>query len=291
MDANTFDSSSLKTYVACPRKYYWRYVRHLLKKGPKSPPLSFGTAIHEALRLWYIHHDIELVVDAFHDLWDERFSDKKRTHDRGEALLRGYAKRYDQEHFTWISEPETTFNLDLNGSTFVGRFDGIVNFQGTPLVIDHKTATKYGSTYFYQFRPDMQMSAYVWAANQLYEETIEGALINVLYFTTRQIDYYRSLINRQAWEIQEFLDVATRNIAEIRSKDVTDHTDWEPRWSFCQHWGTCPYRDLCTEKDPEPLIQSMYRVEEWDPEEEFDIDKKRKKLKEYVEEPKLWVLS
>jgi len=289
MDATTFDSSSLKTYISCPRKYYWRYVRHLLQKGRKSAPLNFGTAIHEALRVWYTDHDAEEAIMTFHDLWDERFADNKRTHEKGDALLSGYFEKYEKETFTWISEPETVFKLDFFGNTFVGRFDGVIDFQGMPLIIDHKTSTRMGSSYFYSFRPDMQMSAYIWAARQLFPQHIEGALINVLYFTTKQMDYIRSIIERQDWEIQEFLDVASRNITEIQMRDPEDHMDWEPRWEYCQHWGTCPYRDLCTEKNPEPLIESMYKVDEWDPEEEFDIEVKRKKLKEYVEEPRLWV--
>lgn len=291
MDKDTFDSSSLKTYISCPRLYYWRYVRHLLPKGYKSAPLDFGTAIHEGLRIWYTTHDIDEAIEVFHDLWDERFEDKKRTHERGDNLLRGYAERYRVETFDWISEPEMVFKLDLFGNTFVGRFDGVISFQGTPLIIDHKTATRMGNSYFYQFRPDMQMSAYVWAGKQLFDVDIEGALINVLYFTTRQMDYYRSITQRQPWEIQEFLDVASRNIEEIKSRDPNNHMDWEPRWEYCQHWGTCKYRDLCTEKNPEPLVDSLYRIDEWDPEEEFDINVKRRKLEEYEEEPKLWIMD
>lgn len=289
MDKTTFDSSSLGTYISCPRKYYWRYVRHLLPRGYKSAPLDFGTAIHEALRIWYTTHDAEEAISTFHDLWDERLEDNKRTHEKGIELLSGYFKKYERETFTWISEPETVFKLDFYGNTFVGRFDGVIDFQGLPLIIDHKTATRMGSSYFYKFRPDMQMSAYVWAARQLFGDEIAGALINVLYFTTKKMGYFRSIVERQDWEIQEFLDVASRNIEEIKSKDREDHMDWEPRWAYCQHWSTCMFRDLCTEKNPEPLVQSMYRVDEWDPEEEFDIEKKRKKMAEYVKEPKLWI--
>lgn len=289
MDESTFDSSSLNTYVCCPRKYYWRYVRHLLPKGYKSAPLDFGTAIHEALRIWYTTGDPKESLDAFHDLWDERFADKKRTHEKGIDLLTGYFETYQNETFEWISEPERVFKLDFFGSEFVGRFDGVIMFQGLPLVIDHKTATRMGKNYFYQFRPDMQMSAYSFAAQQLYPDLdISGVFLNVLYFTTTKIEYHRDIIQREEWELQEFIDVATRNIAEIKTLDRDDHTDWEPRWAYCQHWYTCMFRDLCTEKYPEDLIGSLYRKEEWDPEEEFDLERKKKKLEEYEEEPRLY---
>lgn len=293
MDENTFDSSSLNTYVSCPRRYYWRYVRNLLPRDYKAAPLDFGTAIHEALRLWYTNHNAVKAIEAFHDLWDERFADKKRTHEKGIDLLTGYFERYGKrDTFDWISEPECVFKIRFGSCFFVGRFDGVINFQGTPYVIDHKTATRMGSNYFYQFRPDMQMTAYTWAAKQLFPDLdIRGVFLNILYFTTKQMDYHRDTTERQEWEIEEFLDVASRNIAEIRVKNREDHMDWEPRWSYCQHWGTCPYRDLCTEEDPQPLIDTLYREEEWDPEEEFDLDRKKKKLEEYVEEPRLYAVD
>ncbi len=288
MDKNTFDSSSLNTYLSCPRKYYWRYVRHLRKKGYKKAPLDFGTAIHEALRIWYVKHDAKEALEVFHELWDERFADRLRTHEKGEDLLIGYFQKYKKETFTWISKPEMSFKVDFLGSNFVGRFDGVIDFQGTPLVIDHKTATRMGNSYFNSYRPNMQMSAYVWAARQLFPELdIRGVMINVLYFTTKRMEYPREIIPRRDWEIQEFLDVASRNIANIKARDREDFKDWEPRWCSCTDWGTCQFRDLCTEKDPETLVDFLYKKDIWDPEDEFDIEKKKEALKNYKEMPRL----
>ena len=277
MDENTFDSSSLKAFLNCPRKYFWNYVEHFQPIGYDKPALDFGTAIHEALRVWYEEKDLDTALEVFHDLWDERWEDKKRTHEKGEKLLRGYVEEYPREPFEWISPPEQVFKIELFGVNFVGRFDGVVRFQNMPLIIDHKTATRMGATYFKGFRPDMQMSAYTWAARQLYDEKIMGALINVLYFTTRQMDFEREIINREDWELEEFLDVASSVISQIKALDRDNYKEWIPNWGFCKRWGVCKYRELCLSKDPYRTARGGYEREEWNPLEEFDIEKKLEK--------------
>lgn len=291
MDENTFDSSSLKAFLNCQRKYFWRYVEHFQPVGYDRPALDFGTAIHEGLRVWYEEGKLNPALDAFHDLWDERWEDTKRTHEKGEELLRSYVEKYPDEPFEWISPPEQVFKVKLFDTNFVGRFDGVIKFQSMPLIIDHKTATRMGQSYFYRFRPDMQMSAYVWAARQLFEEKIMGAYINVLYFTKTKMKFEREIIPREDWELEEFLDVASSVISQIQSRDRDNYREWTPNWSFCDHWGTCKFRDLCVSEDPYRTARGEFEREEWDPLEEFDIEKKLEKQRQRDDENQIHLIT
>ncbi|MFW5903006.1 MAG: RecB family exonuclease, partial [archaeon] len=247
MEKGMFDSSSIKQFISCQRKYYWRYVKNLRLKEKEPAPLNFGTAIHEALRIWYEEHNMDKAIEIFHEIWDERFKDKKRTHEKGEKILRQYAETYPTEPFTWVSDPEEVFEIDLFGNRFVGRFDGVIDFQGDVYVIDHKTASRMGSSYFTRYRPDLQMTAYTWAARQLYpDKDVKGVLLNILYFTTRKIEFHRNITERQQFEIDEFLSLALNAMENIKARDRDDYKDWLPNWDHCVRWGTCQFRDLCT---------------------------------------------
>lgn len=279
-----FDSSAMKTFARCPRKYYWRYVRDLVKQSYNPAPLQFGTAIHEALRMWYERGDIEEALTVFHTLWEDRFGDSKRTHEKGEKLLKNYAKEYPHEPFELITKPETGWTVELIGEKYVGRFDLVVKWGDDYYVFDHKTATRMGSSYYNRYNPDLSTIGYTWAAEQLFNEKFKGVMYNILYFTTKQMDFDRQPIYIFDWQKQQFVDYITDRISEIKSLDPENRKEWSQKWVACTDWGSCQFRELCLEEHPEPLVRSMYKKEEWNPLNEFGIDNIEKKKRKYKED-------
>lgn len=278
-----FDSSAMKTFARCPRKYYWRYVRDLVPQNYNPAPLNFGTAIHEALRVWYETGDMDEAIAVFHKIWEDRFGDSKRTHEKGEEILRAYAEEYPKERFEIIGEPETGFTVDVMDEQYVGRFDLVVKWGDDYYVLDHKTATRMGGSYYNRFNPDMSITGYTWAAEQLFDVEFRGVMINVLYFTTRQMDFDRQPIYIFDWQKKDFVKYLTGRINEIKALDPHKMEEWEQKWVACTDWGTCKYRELCLEQNPEPLAKSMYREEAWNPLNKFGIENIEKKKKEYEE--------
>jgi len=261
-----FDASSVKTYLECPRKYYWQYVRH---KVPFNEPtaLSFGRAIHEGLYVWYTTWDEEQALNEFHKHWQDTSDEYLRTAERGENLLRGYFKKYNKktEPLQFVTAPEQKFELDLDGHRLIGRFDGVVSWSGLTAILDHKTATRMGYTYYYQFRPDIQMSTYCFAASRLIGKPVLHAVINTLYFTKSKMDYDRDIITREPWEMDEYVRVMTSIMNEISNTDPEDMHAWRPNWNSCMMWGYCKYRDLCLCEDPEKIAEGMYVERHWNP--------------------------
>lgn len=278
-----FDSSAMKTFARCPRKYYWRYVRDLVPQHYNPAPLNFGTAIHEALRVWYEEGDMEKAIKVFHAIWEDRFGDNKRTHEKGEKLLRSYADEYPSEQFKIIGEPETGWTVDILGEDYVGRFDLVVKWGSDYYVFDHKTASRMGSSYYNRFNPDLSTIGYTWAAEQLFDKEFKGVVYNVLYFTTKQMDFDRQPVYIFDWQKEQFVHYVTDRITEIKSLNPGKRREWSQKWVACTDWGSCQFRDLCLEKDPEPLVKSMYRKEEWNPLHEFGIDNIKKKKRQYKE--------
>lgn len=261
-----FDSSKLKCYLECPRRFYWRYVRHLVPLHEQAA-LSFGAAIHDALFIWHQKNDLDAAIEAFHNSWDDLEGQTLRSHEKGEELLIRYARRYppNREPFKFVGGLEVKVQIQINGITYGGRIDGIVEWGGMNLILDHKTATRMGPKYFNQFRPDLQMTGYAFMASQLMQKTMHGIVINVLYFTTKTYDFFREISSREPFEYQEFVQIVTSVANEILSLDWDERRSWRPNWTSCGDWGGCDYRELCLCEDPESLADTMYRYEVWHP--------------------------
>jgi CRISPR/Cas system-associated exonuclease Cas4 (RecB family) len=273
----TYDSTMLGTYLSCPRKYYWRAVENLVPLN-EGKALSFGHAVHEALNTWYELWDVEAAIAKFHANYEDSVYDTLRTHETGEKLLRQYAKEYPKEAFE-ILALERGFELMLpNGLPYCGRFDMVIKWGEMYLVMDHKTTSRMGDSYMQQWRPNLQMRGYCWAAEQIFKVPIHGILINCLYMTTKKIEFHRDIVPLERWEPQEFVEVASNLTTEIAIKraltsrrlaDGHDAPDcrrpWRPNWTSCTDWGHCIYRDLCCTDQPERLIDGLFERKVWSP--------------------------
>lgn len=270
------DSSKMKCFLECPRKFYWRYCRHLVPVR-KSPALAFGRAIHEALYTWYdrdknesLKEAAEYAIDIFHSMWTDIPEDDKRTHEKGEELLRGYFKEYPGEPFKFVTPPETSFKIKFFDYYLIGRFDGVIEWNNMVMPFDHKTASAMGKYYFDRFRPDLQITKYCWVTRVIAKERglspkIHGAYLNILYFTKTKVGYEREIITREQWEIDQFVKIALQIMDDINSRDPEVMEDWFPNWTSCNKWGACKYKDMCTTDEPERFVDFLYEEEIWNP--------------------------
>lgn len=290
------DSSKTQTDLECSRKFYWQYIRHLVPKD-RQMALSFGSAVHEALNIWYATYQPELALKAFTDAWEgDEVRDDLRTRERGIAILAAYFKKYEVEPFEWLAL-ERSFNLPLEERdcpdcgmafkyntqirrsewrcsychspyfvpTWSGKIDGIIKWGSQYYVVDHKTSSRLGWTYFAQFRPSVQMTGYVWAAQQMIGKPISGVVINAIGVYKSKMHFERDISSREPWEVDEFVEEAIYRIEEIRKRDVHNLKEWHPNWTSCGDWGGCRFRDLCLTHEPERLVPLMFDVEIWSP--------------------------
>lgn len=263
------DSSTLKTFLECPRKYYWSYVRHLTPQRIRTP-LTFGAAIHNALEHHYRGNDPEESLRVFLDEFEDQEHDTIRTSARGAELLRKYFDKHPlhREPFTLLLPPEQRFEIQIGEYKYIGRLDLIIEWSGLNLVMDHKTSSRMGPYFFDQFRPDLQMTGYCFAASQLLDQTIHGSAINVLYMTKTKMEFHREIISREPFEYREFISLVTtlaNEITTLRSRPREEYSLWLPNWTSCGRWGSCEFKDLCLAEDPEPLTEYLFDVRPWHP--------------------------
>jgi len=289
------DSSKLETLKLCPRKYYYRYEKHLVPTdGKRDSALMFGGAIHRALDTLYrgtafdkvkcpVCQDgcfrckgnpISRISATFLVNYTDDTEDPKeiRTVDRGLELLVGYLTKWRREPFR-VLEVERPFELifDPYGRPFkyIGRIDLIIDMDGIPMTMDHKTTTRFGMVFDAGFKLSGQFTGYMRGGSRLIGREITSALANALRITTKiddssyaRIYTYRAPHEFDEWETE--VQLAVDSIRKMQASGV-----WPKSAPFaCGAYNrVCEYYALCiaSEQTRVTLMESAYKRLPWEP--------------------------
>lgn len=293
------DNFALTTFQACPAKYKlgildgWR-------SRLASPALVFGGAFHEGLASWYSGEGLDAAIAAIESGWrDHNKFDDYRTLQRCKSVMEEYAKEYPAESFSVMRTDagamiECTFTLDTGmrldcagcGRVWTpedginicpschieheiieygGIFDGIIDFNGQYYILEHKTCSQMGPSYFKQFKPNNQITGYIWAARQLSGQKVRGALVNAICVTKTGTRFDRQYITRNDSDI-------TRWLRDLRSEcnTIARHQrtgEWPYRTPSCLQYGECTFHKVHTlSEDHEQLamLEQDYIKQPWD---------------------------
>ena len=179
--------SQIKGYMICPAKYEYGYV---LGTEPSHRPVNMilGGAVHSALANHYDHimekgvkPETDALVAWFRDRWDQEMErpvpvvfdeekDEGAVLDSGIALLRIFHEKSDVPVVQAVEQP---FSVDLVDPVtgeimeprLVGAMDLIVEENGKPVVVEHKTAAKRYSQW--QLDYEMQPAIYAHACREI----------------------------------------------------------------------------------------------------------------------------
>lgn len=146
-----------------------------------------------------------------------------------------------------------------------GIFDALVEAAGVVYVLEHKTTSQLGSYYFDQFKPNNQVTGYVWAAERLSGYRVGGAIVNAIgIYKASSTRFERQITSRSPENIAEWL----RNVYEvckmIRTCERIGH--WPMFTPSCTMYGKCEYHDVHvvgTEKERLRLLEQDYVRDEW----------------------------
>lgn len=173
--------------LACPYAAFLRYEAAV--KGPTTPWLALGNALHYALELGH-SKDLESVLNPDRTAWNfdlaallfrsefQRIIDEeqvsigwpqiKKMEGEGIEMLGGYnAQVIDGSTSPEPMALEKEFNLPFMGTEIVGRIDK-VEFDDGYIITDFKSGQKEPTQWF--LRHNLQLTAYAWACKELYGE-------------------------------------------------------------------------------------------------------------------------
>jgi len=147
--------------------------------------------------------------------------------------------------------------------------DLLVEWNDRLWVVDHKTTSRGGPSYWDQFGPDTQTAGYVYAASLLAGRPVHGAIINrlLVHKVKKSPDqqFERRPIAYQQWQIDEWYDQQVRTYHEI---EVAHEEGFRPRWGQCTNkYGRCEMYDVCrtSPQNRQRWLEQNYIVDHWDP--------------------------
>lgn len=189
-----------------------------------------------------------------------------------------------------VSDPDlnngepTVKYFDKIKIVFTGKIDRIVRKDGAVFLLDHKTTSMGGPTFFQEFYTSLQFKGYKWATEQLLGEPVAGVIINGLVcrpplksgginFTFDRDTIYLDDSVIEEWQnsfmitVQEYL-----NYFFAQSNFPTQEQSFPMRTAWCAaKYGLCEYYDVCQL----PVLQrggmvmgGLYEPHTWSPLEE-----------------------
>lgn len=274
MAKETLSYSRISTYLQCRLKYKFRYVEKLSPKV-KSPKLSLGSIIHEALEQFYNGYiKTKEQFLAYYDNWwktqeaeiEEKFPDfsldeklikkKDKAKDIGRIMLDGYWDRYaiddkkfykillaEKEFIIPIRNPKTNyrsryfdFKLKIDGLFREKRNDNLWLFET-------KTAKSWDEDVNFLQRDD-QMLLYLLGLQTVLKKKLAGTLYNVLIKgkpSNRRKSplFYRNKVYRGKLEI----DAMKQQIWDL-SEEIHKNKLYPRNIGLHCMW-MCPYESLC----------------------------------------------
>jgi CRISPR/Cas system-associated exonuclease Cas4 (RecB family) len=142
--------SQAKTFLECPAKWYFKYLRGL--PDPKSAALSLGKAVHQAIGANFqqkilTHQDLAPgdVVEGFSSAWSEEARDTEFRDEESATELeltgRAMVAKYMEEGAARVQPQAVELAVSGQiGGVWVRGFIDILDVDG--MVIDLKTAAK-----------------------------------------------------------------------------------------------------------------------------------------------------
>ena len=271
---NCFDYTAMSTFLTCRRKYELRINKGYVRQWEPSAP-NFGSAIHHALDNWYVNKDAGKAIEVFNANYTEDLKiDDRRTKRMGEWIINNYHSQYKDQPWELV-ESETCFEVALpNNNKFIGRIDKVIKWDGCFWIVDHKTTTSLGSTFFHMAEPNFQFPGYVWAKKQLGVE-VSGVIVDAILAAkgllpgtsknTNLTPLARCDIYYKEEALQEWLESALKIQRDIGECEVSQ--EWYPNFDACTDYGGCTYRQVCKEESGirQRILDADYLIEPWNP--------------------------
>jgi len=270
------DTSMMNDFRKCPRYFELRHVEYLVPKmnSAKSKP-EFGSALHDALEIWYKDGDVNGARVAFLEKWAPYEGEDDtgiRTASKGIAIVEKYIDYFQSEPFD-IVELEIGGAVDMEDFVFIFRCDGLIREKGSGrlMIFEHKTSAHKG---FLIPKPNHQLDGYIYGVSELMGEEVSGAILNQIYFRkgrkTEPVKDTISFNREETLRTKNELERWRREVLWL-SEQVREccRDDFFPRvTSACSQYGRCPFIELCQANDGpvyESIKEGMFEKEVWQP--------------------------
>lgn len=242
--------SQIETFQTCPLHYKLRYVLNV--PMPPAAATSFGTSVHEALKLFYKQVPqlkkptgyTKLVSNCLSQVWQSEGyltkSHEELIYKKGRDLLVDYVKKeFDPKKLPIALEE--SFTVPMNGFRIGGRIDRVDKIRGGIEIVDYKTGTPPDEKNAQKHADQsMQLTFYALAATKVAEKPFGQKPENVklsLYYLENQTKITTTRTVKQLKEAQKEITAIKKEI-EKSNFACSGHF-------FCK---SCEYLSFCSEE-------------------------------------------
>lgn len=293
-----WDQTSLGLLMECPRKYQYTLLLGKQPRG-KSHHLIFGG--HYANAMQRFHQAIaggqdydtaldNVVAQALRDTWHHEDDEEPGypwesgdTKKSRETLIRSiiwYFETYREDPMKTIIMPdgrpavellftfESGIKAPIGGADylFTGHIDRLVEFDGTPFVMDQKTTGgALGSYYFANFDLDNQMSQYTLAGRVCYNVPVKGVVIDAAQIMVGFTAFGRSITTRSQGQLDEWHGNAAGWLR--MAERFAETGEYPMNLKSCGNYGGCAFKSVCG-VDPsirDSVLKTHFEDRKWNP--------------------------
>ena len=304
------NSSWMEGIQTCPRFVEYR---QLYRRSPaaEAPALNFGSAIHLALEHRYKNYLSQPVDEAYYNslapLFEEFFNlhpplqEDYRNMNWAMEVVKRYNTRYVTEPFNLYLDKDGKPVVELAFSVplftykhikvvYTGRIDLPVELDGQIFIMDHKTTSILGPTFFDNMRRAAQMRGYCWAFEQLTGNKPTGYYVNAIrvkeppqyvmngtpsrYGGKQQTpdQWWEESLQRERYyladhELDEWKQNTICHIEEFMWHYERGYLPQRTTWCVSKY-GKCPYFDVCTLEPKDRgayLASGLFMDNNWSP--------------------------
>lgn len=303
--------------IGCDRKLLWSRFKELHRVS-QGEATYFGRCIHKFVEHFWLGATFDEAIEAYYKLaraddsplLDDPDADEIRTVSHGFEACVLYFQKYKPHRATIkplilndkpLVEIPFAFVLgkDSDGWTYIycGRIDRVEQRDGKEIwIVDTKTTTRFGPSYWETLRPNDQITGYAAALREITGKIPHYYAIDVVALGKKrervpkdikalgpqaEAEYVQNVrmeqgpTSRSPEDIADWWENALNEGIRMR-KLWTDCGDnyllWTRRTSQCGNYGGCDFRDICrVPVNFEPIIESpMYEVKSWSPFDEVE---------------------
>ena len=269
-------------YRACPRKFYLRYVLGW-RPTQTSPPLLFGSAMHEAQEQYYLN---DFSLRSALERFAEEIHKVEKSYEDGEIFARDVADgpimlkewhrtwgEYDNKTYELIgTEVPYEFQIGPEGEfLFTVRLDTIFRHKttGRYVVKDLKTTRWSDIKTFTSVDYEDQMTSYLWALGKTNPDwEVETAIPDIIYKrqsvvrASRPGQIYRSKYALAQFELGMFgtIGEVTQKVLQLEN-DPPEILFWRDGGQ-CAKFG-CEYVDICRSHASADRVPIGFSRDDW----------------------------